>query len=412
MLRLVSRLLALKTCCVLFTASLATCSSLLMNRNTIAQAQPTAVTSLGNIFETDLAELKPTEALKSLAERARQERPECVDGLTFKIFVSGADPIFMDTLAKAREGTIEAYLDKNYGLKKNRDYAFANYNKAPRDDVQATYLGPEAINLVTKSTPAKGTKVRAGDTITVTMTATDNANSGQRGLKSITLIDLQKNGIVPDAWYAETAGVSKCTGDARKPPVVVARYIVPADPPPVIRLDAVAEDFAGNVERDLGEFPTGDWHGTMRLKREIPAEGYEHTINWTFAVSEIPGSDEVRGRAVVTIDYSKGSKHEECTFSHNIAPTRAELNVTGRRIGDRLMIDFPDPAVKYTVRQTCIRGLDESEDRPFSDLEHASFDISGIAPGAKYPLRFEAPPSSQQNRVTTTMELHRAKPSR
>jgi hypothetical protein len=35
-------------------------------------------------------------------------------------------------------------------------------------------------------------------------------------------------------------------------------YTVPPNPPPVIRLAARASDFAGNVDFDVGQFPTGD----------------------------------------------------------------------------------------------------------------------------------------------------------
>lgn len=44
-----------------------------------------------------------------------------------------------------------------------------------------------------------------------------------------------------------------------------ARYTVPPNPPPVIKLCAIAEDYAGNESDKCAEFPTGDvWKGTMR----------------------------------------------------------------------------------------------------------------------------------------------------
>jgi hypothetical protein len=44
---------------------------------------------------------------------------------------------------------------------------------------------------------------------------------------------------------------------------------VPPNPPPIIRLRAIAEDFAGNKDDDLGQFPTqGDWYGRFEWKHD------------------------------------------------------------------------------------------------------------------------------------------------
>ena len=370
--------------------------------------------SLGPLFEQDLADLKPTQALKSLIEKARSNRPECPDALTLKVVIKGVgDPIFRDTLAKARVEALETFFENN-GFKKGRDYKLeAPDLKGQNDDVYASYSSPSKPKLNTTSKPEKGTKVKVGDTITVTLTAADDANSVQSGIRAIQLIDLNTKGLVPNPWYAESSGVARCSSGARRPPPLTVVYKVPAGAPPLVRLEASAEDFAGNIDRDLGEFPLGDWYGTMKLRRELVNEGYQHTITWTFAVSEVAGGQpnytEVRGRALGQIVTMGTHHYEECTFQHNINPTRFELEVTGQRLGDRLIINFPDPGVIDTVRQTCSRGYDATEPQPFTDTQAVSFDISGITPRAQYPLRSEVPPSDSNNRVTTTMELYRAK---
>ena len=368
--------------------------------------------SLGSLFDTDLAELKPTPALTALVEKVRSQPAECSDRFTLKVVIKGVgDPIFRDTLAKARQEALELFF-KSQGLT-SKDYKLDVPDlNGQKDDVLASYWGPEQPQLTTKSKPGKGTKVKIGETIEVTLTAVDDANSRQSGIRAIQLVDLNINGTVPNPWYAESSGVLRCTASARRPPSLIVRYKVPPDAPPIVRLEGSAEDFVGKVDRDLGEFPLGDWYGTIKRHREIINTGYNHTITWAFEVSEMPGGQpnyaQVRGRAVGKIVHSQTSKYEECTFHHDIKPKRFEVEVTGQRLGDRLMINFPDAGVVDTVRQTCVRGYDATEPRPVVDAEAAMFDISGITAGAQYPLRSEVPPSNPNDRVTTTMQLYRA----
>jgi len=43
---------------------------------------------------------------------------------------------------------------------------------------------------------------------------------------------------------------------------VDATYVVPSNPPLIVRLAALAKDHAGLMDTDVGEFPTkGDWYG-------------------------------------------------------------------------------------------------------------------------------------------------------
>ena len=46
-----------------------------------------------------------------------------------------------------------------------------------------------------------------------------------------------------------------------------------AQPPPIIRLRAIAEDFAGKKDEDVAEFPTGDWHGKFEWKHVCQGGG-------------------------------------------------------------------------------------------------------------------------------------------
>jgi hypothetical protein len=383
------------------------------------QPPQSGMTSLGTLFEPDLAELLPTgtDALKSLAEKAKGDRSECPDALAFKVVIQGTgDPLWRETLARARQDALVAFL-RNHGLMQGRDYKLDKFDmNGPKDDVQVRFNGPEKPKLNTTSKPPKGTKVKAGDLIEVTMTATDDANVAQSGIRAIQLMDLQTNGLV-DVKYFEDS--SKCTASALRPPSFKAQpYKVPSNPPALVRLEATAEDFAGNVNRDLGVFPTtGHWYGTMKLHRQIVNSRYEHTITWTFAVSEVSNErqvrdgrggityTEVRGRALGQIDYTATSKWADtnCFFQHNIKPAQFEMEVTGERQDDRLIINFPDPGVIDMRRTRCVEGLDETEPFPFNDTVDASFDLPGVKDGARDVI----PPSDSNDRVTTTMELFR-----
>jgi hypothetical protein len=372
-------------------------------------------------FETDLADLLPgaRPQLSGIADKVRNS--ECPGKLEVEVVVrKGPDPLFDETVAKARKEALDAYfvLPPPQGLGLKADQFTIKLFKGAKDEVKVSYRsdGKAPPNLHTDSDPPKGHRVQPGDKIMVTITARDEANPAQSGIEGFFLNG--PNGL-HDAWFLPDE--SKCTTAARRPkPYKAKPYIVPDNPPPIVRLEAKAVDFAGNPsEVKEGTFPTGDWYGTMKLQREIVNEGYQHTITWTFAVSEVSIERQdrdprgkiiytearVRGRSVGQIVYTPTSKHEECTSQHNIRPAQFKMEVTGKRQDDRLIIDFPDPGVIDTVRERCVRGYDETEPRPFHDTQRNSFDMSDIKDGA----RTVVPPIDQNNRVTTTMELYRAK---
>ena len=120
----------------------------------------------------------------------------------------------------------------------------------------------EKPKLDTTSKPPKGTKVQPGQQIVVTMVARDDANQWQSGIKTVTLVaDSEGDRLVAGPTYPPHS-VAGCTGT---PPVreVRATYTVPANPPPVVRLTATAMDHVGLTDSDVGEFPTGDFYGTI-----------------------------------------------------------------------------------------------------------------------------------------------------
>ena len=119
----------------------------------------------------------------------------------------------------------------------------------------------EQPKLHTNSVPPKGKKVKAGDQIKVTMIARDHANLWQSGIKTIQLVAESEGGrfIASENFPPASPGCTALPPERR----VEATYTVPSDPPLIVRLAALAEDHAGLMDTDIGEFPTGDFYGTM-----------------------------------------------------------------------------------------------------------------------------------------------------
>ena len=169
--------------------------------------------------------------------------------------------------------------------------SFVSANPAARAARTMT-LGPdtERPTLKTTSTPRKGTKVKPGDTIKVRMEASeeysDTRLGWQTGVKKIQLHDESLGRDVPP-HFENTGGPRPCKEKQWKQFLEVT-YTVPQNPPPVIRLRAIAEDFAGNADTDIGEFPTGDWYGTF---------------GWTHLCQGGGMRDETRGIGDLTLDY-------------------------------------------------------------------------------------------------------------
>ena len=229
-----------------------------------AFAQTPAPVTLTGLFEPDVADLKTTEQLKDAVKKAHRD---CYPPrVKFTIVVpGGGDPVFLETLARARVEALQLALP-SLGLEPGQfkvDYvigvveaALVSYDKFTPDDDK------DAPKLKVTSIPKKGTKVKAGDKIKVTITASERYEDGHKswptGVRSIQLtaddglVDSKDYGRVPQPCERRT---------------FEATYTVPRNPPPIVHLTAIAEDGVGNQDSEVGEFPTGDiWSGTLHAK--------------------------------------------------------------------------------------------------------------------------------------------------
>ena len=215
--------------------------------------------------------------------------------------------------------------------------SFVSANPAARATKTLT-LKPdtEKPTLKTTSTPRKGARVKPGDTIKVRMEASeeyaDRRMNWQTGVKKIQLIDESPNPVVTPHWEA-TGGPRPCKEKQWKQFLEVT-YTVPPNPPPVIRLRAIAEDFAGNKDDDLGEFPTGDWSGT--IKKTLKGGGHNHTIDVDFAFETETGGT-IKGRARARIRTEAGEV-PGCTLLWTYSPGEFDIPLSGRRDGENFEI--------------------------------------------------------------------------
>lgn len=260
----------------------------------LAQTPGTAgPVSLGDLFTApDSVDLKGNANAALNAAIVNASMRQCrTQKANIKVVLAKGDDLFQQAMGHARRDAIDATL-KQQGVAAER-YAVAYGGIGAKDDVLVEYgeiiPDKDKPKLDTNSEPRKGSKVRANDKIVVTMVATDRANEWQTGIKSIQLQDISTNpngvlvpspadyGRLPDACNAATM---------RRTHVVT--YTVPSNPPPIVRLRAIAEDFAGNIDTDIGEFPTGDWYGTFGWKHLCEGHGMR---------------DETRGIGDLTLDY-------------------------------------------------------------------------------------------------------------
>jgi hypothetical protein len=171
------------------------------------------------------------------------------------------------------------------------------YKPTPTENLTNHFTLPadDAAPVVTAgSTPPHGTKVQAGQTIRVHITATEPTNLGpQEGIHDIDLSG--PAGLMDAAVYGNHPTVCD---KSRFTKTLTTTYTVPANPPPVIHLSAIAHDFANNESATISaDFPTGDlWTGTIAIttsRAYIENAGGQNSCHdsWTGKLSFVVGAN-------------------------------------------------------------------------------------------------------------------------
>jgi hypothetical protein len=289
-----------------------------------------------SLFDPDLADVKVPEKLKDAVS--------CYPGATFKAGVPSSDPLMQDALGKARVEALTAAL-KRLGLDTGR-FKFES-GMTGSDGVVVSYPNSAAgkdtdgPKLKTNSVPKKGTKVKTGDKIKVTINASERFEDGHKswptGVRSIQL--LADDGKVDDKDYG-----------MRPPPcerrTEVMTYIVPSNPPPIVHLHALAEDAVDNQSSEDAEFPTVDmWTGTMHseTKADYGGAGVCTGESWDFELRLLAGRDgEFAGKAtghLVSMPKCRGKGFESSNWAASQGKTVA-YDITGRLAGQKFDLRF------------------------------------------------------------------------
>lgn len=251
-----------------------------------------------SLFDPDLADIG------TAASEKLKNATSCYPSATFSVGAVDKDDLMRDALGKARQDALHSAF-KRLGLdgarfktepgSKSSDEVQVSY---PRSKADGDKDGPK---LKTNSVPKMGTKVKAGDKIKVTITASERYEDGHKswptGVRSIQL--LADDGKVDDP--------DKDKGDyGIKPPPCERRtveffYTVPSSPPPIVHLKVLAEDAVGNDSSESAEFPTVDvWTGTMHSETtgEYGSAGACPGEAWDFELRLLVGGDnKVTGKA-------------------------------------------------------------------------------------------------------------------
>jgi hypothetical protein len=223
------------------------------------------------IFEGDSVVLNPG-AVQRLAEAIRRAQTpgDCPVG-RLKVRAAEGDPLFQQAVSFARRDAILAALDRLGIPVAGRLVVETSVFGGPEGDdtIYENWGDRTPPSLRTTSDPPKGSKVQPGQRIVVRMAARDDTDRWQTGIKTIHLVAESEGGrdLPPTPVRYEP-----CSDPREKR--VEATYVVPSDPPPVVRLKATATDHANLTDFDIGEFPTGDFYGTFTYDLVGPGQPF------------------------------------------------------------------------------------------------------------------------------------------
>jgi hypothetical protein len=306
-----------------------------------------------NLFTGDSVDLNQKEAQRLINAARKAKAPgECPLG-RLTIRAAKGDPLFQEALAAARRDAVLQYLNSQ-GIAVSRFIAEAVVGgmegqddvrldlNAGRDDIPPT--------LDVTWTPPKGSKVKAKQRITAKAVARDDANRWQTGINTI---DLNVDGGGSFGFHDYPRPQPPC---ANPPPprILDGVYTVPADPPPLVRLRAVAKDFAGNETEVWAEFPTGDWYGHIDWWIPSPYSRNWGRLDVTF---DYDGQGNLKGRMAGDQHVESPPRGEFCGMTTQ-TPVKLSANVVGQYTPGRntMSLRFADPHLEQGQFSMCAIG--------------------------------------------------------
>lgn len=138
------------------------------------------------------------------------------------------------------------------------------------------------------STPARGSRVKPGDKINLKVDASELRSGGpwQTGVKMVQVTALP-GGQVGEPWVNSASPLAQKCGQKTWEQNYEATYTVPSNPPPLIKICALAEDYVGNEGSICGDFPTGQYYGS---------------IDWSTHQTVPSGTQDWNGHADLTLN--------------------------------------------------------------------------------------------------------------
>ena len=309
--------------------------------------------SINGVFDSDLADVKPAAlpAIKDAAAKAKASEDGCYPptSATFTAQIKSAnDASFEASLGKVRADALQQTLAS---LGYAQGQVKTGYAIGSADNVQVNYDKPgkdaDAPRLKVTSTPPKGTKVKAGDKIHMTIIASERYADGHKswptGVRSIQLtsndgmIDSKDYGVPPQPCARQTLETS---------------YTVPSNPPEIIHLHVIAVDGAGNRHVEDGDFPTtGDYFGTVQFKSQqaVPT-GMQYFTGSMDIVLKLDGKGNLTGSL-------SGTQSEKLTQpscpSDTITPGRVTAKLNGVLKDTTISLDVSDGTATPPIMTPC-----------------------------------------------------------
>ena len=318
----------------------------------------TAPVLFDDLFDRpDGVELKPGAAQRLADAARRAQAPGSCPLGKFTIFVPPeGDLRFQKALGEARQRAVLDALNRQ-GIDPSRFFVDSqNFGGEFGKDTMLEYdAGRDrtAPTLEVTWTPPKATKVKAGGKITAKAVARDDANRWQTGINTIDL-DVQGGrsfGFQDYPWPQPPC--------ERPPPpqTLEGTYTVPSNPPPIVRLRAVTKDFAGHEARDIGEFPTGDWYGSLKFSSEGVVLGVKTTMTDNMDIAlDHDGQGNLTGSLAGNRSFNV-QDHPDCNWAITIPnKLRGKLIGSYTPAADVMSIQLIEPEVAPAPQKSCPGG--------------------------------------------------------
>lgn len=194
------------------------------------------------------------------------------------------------------------------------------------------------------STPISGSKVEAREKIAVKITATEQKAGGswQTGVKRIQ-VTAGRGELVKEPWVNSASPESQTCSQKTWKQEYEATYTIPDNPPQIVTICGLAEDYAGNPGYSCADFYTTDrWLGTLR--EHAQGNIYNDTVEVHFSFNEEPdGTIKGSGRVNKMTSEPVQFGNHTITRTLHIKPDEAEFPISGKRVGDEFQLDLQVP---------------------------------------------------------------------